>query len=155
MSEMQRGRRAVNCANRYCFHLSISASISALEDELISSAVGLRFKHLSGLFPSSSSSSSSPSVSQPVAPRVSPLLHASITENDYRSCTHWGGALKVLLDGQTMCSQCPWNLQSLTSQLRITSNSTTIVFMLCVQMSKCCLRTCLKKWDNVCSLSSL
>ena len=78
MSGMQRGKRAANCANRHCFHLSLyrSVSVSALEDGLISSAPGLRFKHLSAtplLFLSTSS------VSQPVSPRESPLLLASIT----------------------------------------------------------------------------
>lgn len=54
--------------------ISLTVSVSAWEDGLISLAPGLRFKHLSAAPPPSSSS-----VSQPVSPRVSPLLLASIT----------------------------------------------------------------------------
>lgn len=97
MSGMKRGERLANCTNRHCLHLSLSVSVSALEDGLISSAPGLRFKHLSALpFPSSSS------VSQP----VSPLLHASITGISKLWDTLYGSDLKDFygeMDGWTGC----------------------------------------------------
>lgn len=100
MSEVERGKRAANFTNRHCFHLFcyLSVSVSASEDGLISSAPGLRFKHLSAFPPFPSTSS----VSQPVSPRESSLLLSSITGMMREAVEDAGGCRGgKLLDGRT------------------------------------------------------
>ena len=91
MSGMLRGRRAANCTNRHCFHLALHLSVSALKDGLISSAPGLRFKHLSSSPPSLPPPLSASQCLPESLPFCLPLLQAWWGE-DVVDCMQLGGS---------------------------------------------------------------
>lgn len=128
MSGMLRGRRAANCTNRHRFHLALHLSVSALKDGLISSAPGLRFKHLSGSPPSLPPPLSASQCLPESLPFCLPLLQAWWGE-DVVYCRQLGGS---------------W-MDGLISPGLVQVIRQPAYFTFCAQIQ---IISCQTKWDN-------
>ena len=126
MSGMLRGRRAANCTNRHCFHLALHLSVSALKDGLISSAPGLRFKHLSSSPPSLPPPLSASQCLPESLPFCLPLLQA------WWAKTWW-----------TACSWEALGWMAITRAVQVIRQPAYFTF--CTQIQ---IISCQTKWDN-------